>query len=225
MAGFLGRSPPRILKGRKGFYIVSPMLGFFFFLITVSIVAFFIAENNQQIETSHAATQNDLLFNAYAVQSDAFDVYFQNYLQELLDEFRVGGSGGALKTQFKEATVRGLVDDIEAIYTKVYEESFGVSCETSSKAYSTVIIRLSGESPKTADLINHAGLFSPWGTTAIWPYISRYELICTSKEPPLTIRAPFNSRWYYLDSTNICAQSPCACGHPTDTQGNPCAAY
>ena len=79
-------------RSRAGFYLVSPLLGIFFFLITLALSGFYMSENSQQIDTARAGAEHELAFISAAIAADAFDVFFQNYLQRALDTHKVGGS-------------------------------------------------------------------------------------------------------------------------------------
>lgn len=199
-------------KSRKGFYLVSPFLGFFFFLITVGIAAFFISENDQQIDTAKAGEGQILAFISYTIQADVFDVYFQNYLQSVLDSYNVGESNVALRTYVENKTRGALAQDLDATYRTIYESAFDVDCETQDTAYSLISITFTGERKLDILGLGSLKLFSPDGKTAIWPLISKYSLTCSMDEPPASTSLEFRSRWYYFDAGCICCQAPNACG-------------
>lgn len=210
--------------GRKGFYLVSPFLGFFFFLITVGIAAFFITENQQSIETSKAGSTHALIFTSYAIQADAFDVYFQNYLQSILDNYTITSATGqpsdpALITELENRTNMALASNVKKTYTQVYSDGFGIDCTTGEKMWSLALVSFHKQRgtyvldwPAGSGEMWMDGFFSPDQRTAAWPLISRYSLECTMKEPPMTSDIELSSRWYYLDAQCICCQVPQACG-------------
>jgi hypothetical protein len=201
----------RFPKSKKGFYLVSPFLGTFFFLITVSIAALFMTENAQQVETAKAGGGNELIFISYTIQADAFDVYLQNYLQQILDTYVVGGSD-PIVTQITNVVTTELSTDLRNTYQAVYQNAFEIHCDVVDKAWSKVIVTFNGQ--RGAKVLNCPDPFCPPQKTAIWPYASRYALECEIEEPPIEAGISFKSRWYYLNGSNICEQAPNACiGH------------
>jgi len=212
------------MKNKKGFYLVSPFLGFFFFLITVSIASFFITENSQQIDTAKAGGGNELIFISYAIQADAFDVYIQNFLQELLNTHDVY-NGAAIRTEIRDKTQSTLSSELKDTYEELYLSAFGLDCNHIERAWSGVFVKFNGQGGvnilATNQPFNSDGVTSE---TAIWPHASRYGLQCISDEPPMSITTDFSSRWYYLDAKCICCQTPTACNpsmttYPGDTTG------
>lgn len=203
----------KLSRSRKGFFIVSPFLGFFFFLISVSIAAFFITENLQQIDTAKAGEEHILVFTSYTIQADAFDVYFQNYLQGVLDTYVVGGGSTPIYQQIKESSITVLSQDLRDTYQELYESAFNIECETIKRAYSSVILTFNGQRG-TDVLAPCTDPFCPGYDTAMWPYASRYGLGCSEEEPPIEVQIDFTSRWYYLSAECICCQQPSACSLP-----------
>ncbi len=216
-SGRMHRAP-----GCGGFYLVSPFLGFFFFMITVGMAAFFITENQQAIETSKAGVTHALVFTSYAIQADAFDVYFQNYLQSILDNYTIFTVSGtpndqALILALENMTNRALASNLKKIYTKIYSEGFGINCTTGEKMWSMAVVSFNAQRgvkvlewpPGSGEMWGN--FFTPDMRTAAWPLISRYSLRCTMIEPPLTSDIEFSSRWYYLDAQCVCCQVPTAC--------------
>ncbi len=193
---------------RKGFYLVSPMLGFFFFLITVSIAALYITENEQQIRAARAGEEHELAFISGSIEADVFDVFFQNYLQHVLDTHAVGGNL-PIKTQLIQEMRGALSRELELTYGELYRKAFGINCDTSETAYSLVALRFNGEGG--TQILETMDPFSPQLKTAIWPYVSHYGLRCVMDEPPIESGVKFVSRWYYLDADCICCQAPQAC--------------
>jgi hypothetical protein len=207
---------------KKGFYLVSPLLGFFFFLIAMSVTAFFVTENNQHLESATSTVEDDIVFTSYAIQADAFDVYFQNYLQDFLDTFDISNPGsGAIKTAMENAITNTISTDIRATYKEVYNKSFGITCATGEKAYSTVILRFPGAlnsnlfgpppPPPGTDYLFYRNYPINRDETVIWPYTAHYTLKCSVPEPPVDAQIEFRSRWYHLDADCICCQNPSAC--------------
>jgi hypothetical protein len=202
----------RAINSKKGFYIVSPLLGTFFFLITVTFSSFYVTENNQMIDLSRAGAENALIFTSYTIQADAFDVYLQNYLQQVLDNYVVGASDPVV-TEVTNEVIATMALNLGYTYEELYRNAFNVDCRTMDKAWSSVIMTFNGQ--RGIDLL---GCNNPFctdsygkGKTAIWPYASRYALRCAVDEPPITVEIDFQSRWYYLDADNICDQAPTAC--------------
>jgi hypothetical protein len=205
------------LRSRKGFYLVSPFLGFFFFMISVSIVAFFVTENNQQIDTAKAGIEHDLVFTSYTIQADAFDVYFQNYLQGVLDSYVVGGGSTPVYEQITQSATNVLSVELRDTYQQLYQSAFDIDCDTLERAYSSVILTFNGQ--RGTDILDPCeDPFCPMQVTAMWPYASRYGLGCSQDEPPIDIQIDFKSRWYYLDAECICCQQPLACTLPGNQQ-------
>lgn len=196
------------LKSKKGFYLVSPFLGTFFFLITVSIAALFMTEDAQQLETAKAGGGNDLVFTSFTIQADAFDVYFQNYLQQVLNDYVVG-SDVAFHTKLVDEIKNSLSSELGNTYTNLYRNAFGIDCEVNGTAWSYISVSLNNQ--VGVDIVGCGEAFCPNQKTAIWPYISRYSLRCSIDEPPVETWINFRSRWYYLDGSNICRQAPNAC--------------
>ena len=201
------------IRSKKGFYLVSPFLGFFFFIIAVNVGLTIFTENNQRIETAKGAAEHDLVFITYSIQSDAFDVYFQNYLQGVLDDHIIAPTSVAIRTQIIDSVRGALANDINATYSELYQKAFNISCNSVDRAHSTVILRFTGSGADVLGTGKQFGINPVSGRpeTAIFPYASRYGLFCEFDEPPMTVTADFTSRWYYLDATNICTQSPSAC--------------
>jgi len=200
------------LKSKKGFYIVSPFLGFFFFLITVSIASFFITENSQQIDTAHAGDTHDLIFISYAIQADAFDVYLQNFLQSLLNTHNVYQDSAA-RTKVRDQIKATLSDEMKKTYEGVYLAAFGLDCTAVDRAWSGVFVKFNGQSGVNVLSVDKEFVSNGFiSETAIWPHISRYGLTCKTEDPPIKVISDFTSRWYYLDATCICCQAPQACG-------------
>ncbi len=198
----------RARKSKKGFYLVSPFLGFFFFSITMLIAALYINENNHQITVARAGEEHKLAFISEAIHSDAREVFFQNYLQSALDTYVVG-TDKPIKTDFTRQVREIMSEDMKSTYHSLYKKAFNMSCEPTEVAWSLATIRFNGEGG--ANLIGTTNLINAEGKTAIWPYISHYGLQCVADEPPLESGTIFTSRWYYLDASNICAQAPGAC--------------
>jgi len=208
--------PRTIFSSRKGFYLVSPFLGFFFFLVAMSVTLTIVTENNQRIDTAKAGATSNILFTSNAMQVDTFDVYFQNYLQAMLDRHELNNSP-AVKTYLWNESLNALESDLNRTYYEVYRKAFDISCTVDSTMYSGVFLsfnldsrhdiigsgRIFGQDPITKKLV-----------TAAWPYISRYQLVCTLQEPPITSAIDLNGRWYYLNATCICCQKLAAdaCG-------------
>ncbi len=209
------------LKSKKGFYIVSPFLGFFFFLITVSIATFFITENSQQIDTAHAGDTHDLIFISYAIQADAFDVYLQNFLQILLNTHNVYNDPAA-RTAVRDQITATLSTEMKQTYEELYLSAFDLDCKAIDRAWSGVFVKFNGQSG--VQVLSGEGQFISNGfisETAIWPHISRYGLTCETYDPPIKVTSDFSSRWYYLDATCICCQAPQACGLSPTFQFSP----
>jgi hypothetical protein len=203
-------------RSRKGFYLVSPLLGIFFFLIAMGIAAFLVTENNQQIDTAKASDEHPIVFTSYALQSDVFDVYFQNYLQFLLDTYVVGSENSdALKTSIQDAVADAMATELRPTYTVIYEKEYNVTCTSEETGFSAIIMKINDPSVNL-DILNSGRRFGNAQNgrpeTAIWPYPSRYYLACEADEPPLDIETQFKSRWYYLDVSCICCQLPAICG-------------
>jgi len=211
----------RAKRSRAGFYLVSPLLGTFFFLITVALAAFYMSENSQQIDTARAGAEHELAFISAAIAADAFDVFFQNYLQQALDTHKVGGPL-PIKTQLTNEVKGALSVALEDTYGQLYRKAFNINCDTSETAYSLVALRFNGEGGTM--ILESMQPFTPRLETAIWPYISHYGLKCVMDEPPIESGIQFSSRWYYLEADCICCQAPQACdlaGPPATTR--PCA--
>jgi len=189
-------------SSRKGFYLVSPFLGFFFFLIAMSMTMVVVSENDQQISSAKASETHSLVFTTYAIQADAFDVFFQNYLQGVLDNYEVGNSQ-AIRTEIETQVKSAMSTDLDQTYTDVYENAFGIDCAASGTAYSLVILKFNSMG---VDVLGTGRIFDSDQVTALWPYVSRYYLSCSVDEPPLDVSTDFRSRWYYLDANCICCQ-------------------
>ncbi len=206
----------KAIRSRAGFYLVSPLLGFFFFIISVALVSFYVSENNQWIETARAGSEHELAFISAAISADAFDVFFQNYLQEVLDNHKVG-ERIPIRTQLRNEIRTAISRELEGTYKGIYEQVFNVDCETTEAAYSAIYIRFNGEGG--VDVLGSGMMqpFTPRMETAIWPYISHYGLKCKTKDPPIESGTQFSSRWYYLEADCICCQAPNACSlNPAD---------
>lgn len=211
-----------IFSDRRGFYIVSPFIGFFIFLITVSIASFMITEEAQQRETAHGSQAERIVFNAYALRADAESVYLQNYLQRELDTYDVGDAGAVI-TEIEDSIKVALATKFQETYMEVYNLSFGVECVVGRALWSQVILTFNGQrgisllTDTFGNTINTP--FGPKQDTMIWPLMSRYGLTCTITEPPVTTDIYFRGRWFYLNASCICCQAPAACmlaapGHP-----------
>lgn len=196
-------------KSRKGFYLVSPFLGFFFFLITVSVGMVMITENNQMIETSKSTVSQQISFVAYAIQADAFDVFLQNYLQANIDSYEVGNPDeGAIKTQIEDTIGTAMNLELKNTYEALYHNAFKMDCNTTSTAYSGIYIRMNSMG---VDILGSGRIFSinpdnGKPETAILPYVSRYGLTCRITEPPAIASTIFLNRWYYINADCICCQ-------------------
>jgi hypothetical protein len=192
-----------LLRSSKGFYLVSPFLGFFFFLIAVSMTMVVVSENNQQIALARSSQTHQVIFQMYALQADAFDVYFQNFLQKWLDSYQIAVNPQAIRTDLQGKVLNAMASNVTLTYKEIYQKAFNVSCEARSTAWSLVILKLNGPGSK---VLKTADTFGPDKVTAAWPYISQYFLACHVVEPPLDVMTDFRSRWYYLDADCICCQ-------------------
>jgi hypothetical protein len=198
-----------LARSKRGFYMISPFLGFFFFLIAVTLTSFYVSENNQMIDTAKAGEENSLIFTSYTIQADAFDVYFQNYLQQVLDSYVVGGGSDPIVTEVTNRVSASMSSELRNTYKDLYSNAFGIDCDTVEKAWSSVILTFNGQ--RGIDLLGCGNPFCSDQKTAMWPYASRYALNCEIDEPQIEVEVDFQSRWYYLDASNICAQAPTAC--------------
>lgn len=192
-------------RSSKGFYLVSPFLGFFFFLIAVSMTMVVVSENNQQTSIARASETHRLVFDMYAIQADAFDVYFQNFLQKELDNYTVGDPNElAIRTELEEKTKSAMAGELGETYKRIYNQTFSITCNTSRAAWSLVILKFNTKGSQVLkDTIN---TFTTYKKTAMWPYVSQYYLACGVSEPPIDVSTSFRSRWYYLDADCICCQ-------------------
>jgi hypothetical protein len=203
-------------KAKKGFYLVSPFLGFMFFLITVAIASFFVSEDHQSIETAQAGVITKLSFAIQAMHADATDVFLQNYLQEALDAYDLD-LYGAPRTNLAPRIVSRL-ESMTAPYEKIYLK-WGITCETSHRLYSLLHVRLMDLSSKiitytdpSSGALEYCGnVLCPNKDTAIRPLIGQFSLNCKTEEPPAQSAIPIEGRWYYLDAKCICCQYPFAC--------------
>lgn len=194
-------------KNKTGFVLITPLLGSFFLLISISLSAYFISENNAQIDIARAGDSNFLSFVASAVQADAFNVYMQNYLQQIIDNYMQQNI--PLAQYIPKSVEQAMEHDLTATYTELYQNAFGVDCIVSGAMYSHVMVVFNGQ--YGINILGTDKLFTPDYKTAIWPYPSRYRLICTTDEPPMMAKVIFETRWYYFDATAICEAYPNAC--------------
>ncbi len=189
---------------KKGFYLVSPMLGFFLFLITVSMTMVVVTENNQRLETAKVSGTHNLVFTTYAIQADSFDVFFQNYLQVVLDNYQVGGpTSDAIRTEITNQVKSVMAIELNSTYIDIYKNAFHIDCDTNKAIHSLVILKFNSMG---VDVLGTGRIFDTNQVTALWPYVSKYYLSCAVDEPPLDVTTDFSSRWYYLDANCICCQ-------------------
>ncbi len=198
------------MKSKRGFYLVSPLLGIFIFLITISAAYVVISENLHSMDVAQASPSSDIIFLSQALEADIFDVYFQNYLQKVLDSYQVG-SAPAILTDIKNRVKGTIATDLKKTYEEISRKVFEVNCNTTKAMYSHIYITFNAQSSGT-DILHTGRQFNPDKTTAVWPFISHYGLRCESEEPPASFEISFKSRWYLLDASNICNQVPAACG-------------
>lgn len=207
------------ISSKKGFFLVSPFMGIFFFLITVGITASFVSTNDQAIKTAKAGQESELVFVSYAIQADAFDVYLQNSLQSFLDNYNPGTGGVFLTNLTYQVTsaLSGSGSDpppITTTYKRIYENQnlSGITCNVTEASYSGVYPVFLSSSPKVLGCTHlPTPLITDTGVMVINPMLSRYGMLCSAKEPPIEIGISLNSRWYYLDASNICLLAPSAC--------------
>ena len=83
----------KIIMDKKGFYVVSPFIGVIFILIVITMAAFIVNENMQQLELSKAGFGGEMIFLGQVLVADAFDVYIQNKIQTILNEgvYKISG--------------------------------------------------------------------------------------------------------------------------------------
>jgi hypothetical protein len=205
-----------LLRSSKGFYLVSPFLGFFFFMIAMSMTMVVVTENNQQIELAGSSQTPRIVFDMYAVQTDALDVYLQNSLQKALDSYAIGTTPGPIRGDLKEQVTRVMEKNLTETYGLIYKRMFNVTCEAKDTAYSSLSVEFGGLTPDTNVLKSNTGSpFTSEQTSAALAIVSHYYLACRISEPELDVSASFNGRWYLLDASCICCQGclgASACG-------------
>jgi len=205
----MGRN--ELLRSKKGFYIISPFLGFFFFLITVSTASIFLAENNQQIETARGGESQSVIFISHAIQADAVEVFLQNYLQHELDTYEVSADSEALTTLLEKKVGLAVSGEMQATYLGIYANAFSTNCSTAEKAWSFFHLKFNGYgievfgTNKEFNVNPYTGIGQ---LTAVRPYLSQYGLRCLKIEPPINATIDLRvERPILLDANCICCQT------------------
>ncbi len=169
-------------------------------------------ENEQQVETARAGMESPLVFISYTIQADAFDVFFQNFLQQVINNYDPEGS--PYMTEVYTKMKDGLKDALGNTYVPIYREGFGIDCEVRDAIHSFLDIK-SSANIKDILLTDNENGFTPIpnARTAVWPYVTHYYLKCETEEPPTELETMFKGRWYFLNADNVCSKVPEACSY------------
>ncbi len=129
--------------GKKGFYVSSPLVGTLIFLISALIVATITTENNARINVARGSEDySSLQFIAQAIIADSYNVFLQEKLEQITEDFLNSGtfdmpstssSDSGWGTKLREALITTYLDklgkmlglDIKA-YDKAYSEMPGI---------------------------------------------------------------------------------------------------
>jgi len=191
-----------LMHDKRGFYLVSPLAGTIFFLMTITAAAFILNEDAQYRRIAEVGYADRLTYVAQAIEADVFDVLIQNKMQGAMDGLSVYSE--TLLNATYRTTMDSLTKNIDDGYGPAYVGNFSVEChheEEISPGPYIFFKRFSGGSRIIDDT----------GMAEIRAIPSGHKVECRILETGRALNLTLLSRTYSLFADCICAQAPLAC--------------
>ena len=197
----------------KGFYMMSPVLGLAFFLITVSVALYAATENNAAITAAYSMAGLKSTFVLSSVSSDFTNSYTQSYLQCVANRTQISQT-----TNIVDEIEGGLIDSLDSL-TKLYDKAYKeVTIRTISKTHDDLIKAVVNEDDESNSVI-HLTTEDELGYKSL--NIQVYyncRINGTESGTDARIAASFGGRTYVLDATEYCDEL-CISGDPVCCKG------